>query len=94
MRDGTSNTLMIVEENFPEKYWEGHTNASTYGQTGTAVSTSPIPGLASQQFPSSPHAGGVSGYASGDGSAGFMSSTISPATLEALATSNGFGHDW
>ncbi|MDB4475475.1 DUF1559 domain-containing protein [Pirellulales bacterium] len=89
MRDGTSNTLMIVEENFPEKYWEGHTNASTYGLTGTGTAASLIPGLASQQFPSSPHAGGVSGYASCDGSSGFMSSTISPATLEALATANG-----
>jgi type II secretory pathway pseudopilin PulG len=87
MRDGTSNTLMIVEENYPEKYWEGHKNGSTYGlATGTSVS--PIPGLLSQQFPSSPHAGGVSGYASCDGSSGFMSSTISPATLRALATSN------
>jgi prepilin-type N-terminal cleavage/methylation domain-containing protein len=88
MRDGTSNTLMIVEENYNENFWEGHSNGSTYGRTGTTVSSSPIPGLASQQFPSSPHAGGVSGYASCDGSSGFMSATISPATLEALATSN------
>lgn len=88
MRDGTSNTLMIVEENYNEDFWAGHLNGSTYGQTGTPVSSSPIPGLASQQFPSSPHAGGVSGYASCDGSSGFMSATISPATLEALATSN------
>ena len=87
MRDGTSNTLMIVEEDYPEKYWEGHKSGSTYGlASGTSVS--PIPGLLSQQFPSSPHAGGVSGYASCDGSSGFMSSTISPATLRALATSN------
>ena len=88
MRDGTSNTLMIVEENYNENYWEGHANGSTYGLTGTGTAVSPIPGIASQQFPSSPHAGGVSGYAMGDGSSGFMSSTISPATLQALATAN------
>ena len=88
MRDGTSNTLMIVEENFNENFWEGHSNGSTYGLTGAGTATSPIPGLASQQFPSSPHAGGVSGYASCDGSSGFMSATISPATLQALATSS------
>ncbi len=87
MRDGTSNTLMIVEENFNENYWEGQSNISTFGlSTGTA--TGPIPGTVSQAFPSSPHAGGVSGYASCDGSSGFMSSTISKATLQALATSN------
>jgi prepilin-type N-terminal cleavage/methylation domain-containing protein len=89
MRDGTSNTLMIVEENYNENYWEGHANGSTYGLTGTGTAVSPIPGIASQQFPSSPHAGGVSGYAMGDGSSGFMSSTISPATLRALTTANG-----
>jgi hypothetical protein len=94
MRDGTSNTLMIVEENYNENYWEGHSNASTYGVAAgsgatPAVSTSPIPGLVSQQFPSSPHAGGVCGFALCDGSSGFMSSTISPATLRALTTANG-----
>ena len=88
MRDGTSNTLMIVEENYNENFWEGHSNGSTYGLTGAGTAVSPIPGRASQQFPSSPHAGGVSGYASCDGSSGFMSATISPATLQALATSN------
>ena len=88
-RDGTSNTLMIVEENFNENYWEGHKNASTFGLvTKTATPVSPIPGTASQAFPSSPHAGGVNGYCSVDGSSGFMSNTISPATLRALATAN------
>ena len=87
-RDGTSNTIMISEENFPENYWEGHSNATTFG-LATGNSQSPIPGLASQAMPSSPHAGGVSGYANGDGSAGFLSSTISAATLRALCTSNG-----
>ena len=86
-RDGTSNTLMIVEENFNENYWEGHSNASTHGlATGTSVS--PIPGLASQAFPSSPHAGGVNGYCLADGSSGFLSNTISTATLRALSTAN------
>ena len=87
-RDGTSNTLMIVEENFNENYWEGHSNASTHGlATGTSVS--PIPGTASQGFPSSPHAGGVNGYCLADGSSGFLSNSISTATLRALATANG-----
>ena len=86
-RDGTSNTLMIVEENFNENFWEGHSNASTFG-LATGNSVSPIPGTASQQFPSSPHAGGVNGYCSADGSSGFMSNTISPATLAALSTAN------
>ena len=86
-RDGTSNTLMIVEENYNENYWEGHSNASTHGlATGTSVS--PIPGTASQAFPSSPHAGGVNGYCLADGSSGFLSNTISTATLRALSTAN------
>ena len=86
-RDGTSNTLMIVEENFNENYWEGHSNASTHG-LATGASVSPIPGTVSQAFPSSPHAGGVNGYCSADGSSGFMSGTISKLTLQALTTSN------
>ena len=86
-RDGTSNTLMIVEENFNENYWEGHSNASTFG-LATGASVSPIPGTVSQAFPSSPHAGGVNGYCLADGSSGFMSNTISQATLRALATAN------
>ena len=86
-RDGTSNTLMIVEENFNENYWEGHSNASTFG-LATGASVSPIPGTVSQAFPSSPHAGGVNGYCLADGSSGFMSNTISKATLRALATAN------
>ena len=86
-RDGTSNTLMIVEENFNENYWEGHSNASTFG-LATGASAGPIPGTVSQAFPSSPHAGGVNGYALADGSSGFMSNTISKATLRALATAN------
>ena len=84
-RDGTSNTLMIVEENFNENYWEGHSNASTFG-LATGASAGPIPGTVSQAFPSSPHAGGVNGYCLADGSSGFMSNTISKATLRALAT--------
>ena len=86
-RDGTSNTLMIVEENFNENYWEGHSNASTFG-LATGASAGPIPGTVSQAFPSSPHAGGVNGYCLADGSSGFMSNTISQATLRALATAN------
>ena len=86
-RDGTSNTLMIVEENFNENYWEGHANASTHG-LATGASVSPIPGTASQGFPSSPHAGGVNGYCLADGSSGFLSNTISTATLRALSTAN------
>ncbi len=86
-RDGTSNTIMLSEENFSENYWEGHSNATTFG-LATGSSQSPIPGVTSQSMPSSPHAGGVSGYANADGSAGFMSSTISPATLRALCTAN------
>ena len=87
-RDGTSNTLMIVEENFNENYWEGHSNASTHG-LATGASVSPIPGTVSQAFPSSPHAGGVNGYCLADGSSGFLSNTISTATLRALSTANG-----
>ena len=86
-RDGTSNTLMIVEENFNENYWEGQSNASTFG-LATGASAGPIPGTVSQAFPSSPHAGGVNGYCLADGSSGFMSNTISKATLRALATAN------
>ena len=86
-RDGTSNTLMIVEENFNENYWEGHTNVSTFG-LATGASVSPIPGTVSQAFPSSPHAGGVNGYCLADGSSGFLSNTISTATLRALSTAN------
>ncbi len=86
-RDGTSNTLMIVEENFNENYWEGHSNASTHG-LATGASVSPIPGTVSQAFPSSPHAGGVNGYCLADGSSGFLSNTISTATLRALSTAN------
>ncbi len=86
-RDGTSNTLMIVEENFNENYWEGHSNASTHG-LATGASVSPIPGTVSQAFPSSPHAGGVNGYCLADGSSGFLSNTISSATLRALSTCN------
>ena len=87
-RDGTSNTLMIVEENFNENYWEGHSNASTFGPATGNTINSLIPGVASQSFPSSPHAGGVNGYCLADGSSGFMSNTISKATLRALATAN------
>ena len=86
-RDGTSNTLMIVEENFNENYWEGQSNASTFG-LATGASAGPIPGTVSQAFPSSPHAGGVNGYCLADGSSGFMSNTISKTTLRALATAN------
>ena len=86
-RDGTSNTLMIVEENFNENYWEGQSNASTFG-LATGASAGPIPGTVSQAFPSSPHAGGVNGYCLADGSSGFMSNTISKATLRAMATAN------
>ena len=87
-RDGTSNTLMIVEENFNENYWEGHSNASTFGPATGNTINSLIPGVASQSFPSSPHAGGVNGYCLADGSSGFMSNTISKATLRAMATAN------
>lgn len=87
MRDGTSNTLMIVEENFNENFWDGNKNGATFG-LATGSSVSPIPGTVSQGFVSSPHAGGVNGYASCDGSSGFLSNTISKATLRALSTSN------
>ena len=86
-RDGTSNTLMIVEEDFPEDFWQGQLNATTFG-LATGASAGPIPGTVSQAFPSSPHAGGVNGYCLADGSSGFMSNTISKATLRALATCN------
>ena len=87
-RDGTSNTLMIVEENFNCNYWDGALTWSTFGIAGGTVGSSTIPGTAAQQFPSSPHAGGVNGYCLADGSSGFMSDTISPATLIALSTCN------
>ena len=78
---------MIVEEDFPEDFWQGQLNASTFG-LATGASAGPIPGTVSQAFPSSPHAGGVNGYCLADGSSGFMSNTISKATLRALATAN------
>ncbi len=92
-RDGTSNTLMIVEENFNTPYWNGATTWSSIGIAGSSTAagtliSSTIPGPAGQQFPSSPHAGGVCGYATADGSSGFLSATISPKTLIALATRN------
>ncbi len=88
-RDGTSNTLMIVEENYNADYWDGALTWSTFGIAGGTVGSSTIPGTAAQQFPSSPHAGGVSGYCLADGSSGFMSETISETTLVALSTANG-----
>jgi prepilin-type N-terminal cleavage/methylation domain-containing protein len=92
-RDGTSNTLMLVEENFNTDYWNGATTWSSIGVAGSSTAagtliSSTIPGTAGQQFPSSPHAGGVCGYATADGSSGFLSATISPKTLIALATRN------
>ena len=84
-RDGTSNTLMIVEENFNENYWEGHKCIDVRSATGAQWTYSR--GV-SQAFPSSPHAGGVNGYCLADGSSGFMSNTISKDTLRALATCN------
>ena len=95
-RDGTSNTLMIVEENSPEKYWEGQTNVSTFGDASKTTEASILSKIdvndtspCSQAFPSSPHAGGVAGYCSADGSSGFMSGSISKLTLQALSTSSG-----
>jgi prepilin-type N-terminal cleavage/methylation domain-containing protein len=95
-RDGTSNTLMIVEENVPESFWEGHSNCSTFGNATGATEASILSKIdvndktpCSQAFPSSPHAGGVSGFCSADGSSGFMSGSISKLTLRALTTANG-----
>ena len=95
-RDGTSNTLMIVEENVNENYWEGHTNASTFGDSAKTTEASILSKIdmndsspCSQAFPSSPHAGAVAGYCLADGSSGFLSGTISKLTLQALTTANG-----
>ena len=41
---------MIVEENFNENYWEGHSNASTFGLAG-GIGWTTIPGTVSQAFP-------------------------------------------
>ena len=95
-RDGTSNTLMIVEENVNENYWEGHTNASTFGDSAKTTEGAILSKIdvndqspCSQAFPSSPHAGAVAGYCLADGSSGFLSGTISKLTLQALTTANG-----
>ena len=94
-RDGTSNTLMIVEENVNENYWEGHTNASTFGDSSKTTEAAILSKIdvndqtpCSQAFPSSPHAGAVAGYCLADGSSGFLSGTISKLTLQALTTAN------
>ena len=94
-RDGTSNTLMIVEENVNENYWEGHTNASTFGDSSKTTEGAILSKIdvndqtpCSQAFPSSPHAGAVAGYCLADGSSGFLSGTISKLTLQALTTAN------
>ncbi len=95
-RDGTSNTLMIVEENVNENYWEGHTNASTFGDSAKTTEGAILSKIdvndqtpCSQAFPSSPHAGAVAGYCLADGSSGFMNGSISKLTLQALTTANG-----
>ena len=95
-RDGTSNTLMIVEENAVEKYWEGHSNCSTFGDSAKTAEGAILSKIdvndqspCSQAFPSPPHAGAVAGYCLADGSSGFLSGTISKLTLQALTTANG-----
>ena len=87
---------MLVEENVGERYWEGHTNCSTFGDSSKTTESAILskidvndPTPCSQAFPSSPHAGGVFGYCMADGSSGFASGTISKLTLQALSTSNG-----
>ena len=87
---------MIVEENVNENYWEGHTNASTFGDSAKTTEGAILSKIdvndqspCSQAFPSSPHAGAVAGYCLADGSSGFLSGTISKLTLQALTTANG-----
>ena len=94
-RDGTSNTIMLVEENVGENYWEGHRNVSTFGDLNKTTEASILSKIdvndktpCSQAFPSSSHAGGVFGYCMADGSSGFASGTISKLTLQALSTAN------
>ena len=92
-RDGTSNTIMILENDdhssttTPKKgyYFDGSTTYTTYG--GGTVGGSALKGTAvSNLGVSSPHAGGVHAYGLVDGSSGFLSETIDPATLTALCT--------
>ncbi len=94
-RDGTTNTIMLVESNFDADYWNAGTTISTYGNVTTPANGEVIPQDKSansnnkaQTSLSGPHAGGVSGVGYADGSSAFMSHTVSKATLGALSTCN------
>jgi len=100
-RDGTSNTIMILENDdhsstsTPKKgyYFDGSTTYTIYnGGTvgGNSRNTAPAVVAESARGVSSPHAGGVHAYGLVDGSSGFLSETIEPATLSALC-SRGLG---
>ena len=86
-RDGTSNTIMILENNFNSLVDKGYMFNGATTNTRFSVSNS-IPGSAHNFSVSSPHAGGVHGYGLADGSSGFLSETIQKATLAAMCTRN------
>jgi prepilin-type N-terminal cleavage/methylation domain-containing protein len=95
-RDGTSNTIMLVESNFDADYWNAGTTISTYGNTATPANGEVIPQTKSdssnnkaQTSLSGPHSGGVSGIGYADGSSAFVSHSMSKPTLTALSTANG-----
>ena len=96
-RDGTSNTFMILENDdnaVSNKgyYYNGATTWTVYnGGTigGNARNTAPQVIAESNRGVSSPHAGGVHGYGLVDGSSGFLSESIDPATFSAMISRAG-----
>ena len=96
-RDGTSNTFMILENDdnaLSNKgyYYNGATTWTVYnGGTigGNVRNKAPQPIAESNRGVSSPHAGGVHGYGLVDGSSGFLSESIDPATFSAMISRAG-----
>ncbi|MCP4790413.1 MAG: DUF1559 domain-containing protein [Gammaproteobacteria bacterium] len=86
-RDGTSNTIMILENNYNAIDDQGYLFNGATTNTRFAVANA-LPGTVFNISVSSPHAGGVNAYGLADGSSGFLSNTMTKATLAALCTSN------
>jgi len=87
-RDGTSNTIMILENDYNRIDDWGYMFDGATTNTRFAAANA-LPGTAFNISVSSPHAGGVHGYGLADGSSGFLSETIRAATLAAMCTRNG-----
>ena len=86
-RDGTSNTIMILENNYNQIDDQGYMfNGATTNTTFAASNA--LPGTTYNVSVSSPHAGGVHGYGLADGSSGFLSENMQGTTLAALCTRN------